>query len=109
MLRANASYLLRFVRAGGLDTMSVAAIWLPDRVAAVIEKGRARDPDAERLRGELCALYLAQRLVHPRGKRGLPIAARARQGAPLTPEVVYALERAAQRWIREDGSPSVLA
>jgi 4-hydroxy-tetrahydrodipicolinate synthase len=115
LLQANTPYLLASLRAGGLGTMSIAAIWLPDLVAAVIEKGRAGDPDAERLHGELCAMELVQRLVHPQGAkyllglRGLPITTRSRHPtSPLVSEVLYALDRAAERWFLSDGSLAVL-
>ena len=35
LLQANTPYLLEFIKAGGLGTMSIAATWLPDLVAAV--------------------------------------------------------------------------
>jgi 4-hydroxy-tetrahydrodipicolinate synthase len=115
LLQANTPYLLEFVKAGGLGTMSIAAIWLPDLVAAVIDTGRAGDPDAERLHGALCAMELAQRVVHPQGakyllgKRGLPSAARSRRPqSPLTPEVIHALDCAVAQWFRADGSLVVL-
>jgi 4-hydroxy-tetrahydrodipicolinate synthase len=115
LLQANTPYLLRSIQAGGLGTMSIAAIWLPDLVGAVIEKGRAQDPDATRLQGELCAMELVQRVVHPQGakyllsRRGLPITSRSRRPtSPLTPEVLYALDYAADRWFEADGSLTVL-
>lgn len=110
LLQANTPYLLESIQAGGLGTMSIAAIWLPDLVTAVIGQGQAGGPDAERLHGILCALELAQRAVHPRGskyllgKRGLPITPRARHPrSPLTPEEVRALDYAAAYWFRADG------
>ena len=115
LLQANTPYLLASVRAGGLGTMSIAAIWLPDLVGAVIEKGRAGDPDAERLQGELCAMELVQRPIHPYGakyllsKRGVPVSFRSRlPNALLAPEMVYALDYAAACWFEEDGSLTVL-
>jgi 4-hydroxy-tetrahydrodipicolinate synthase len=115
LLQANTPYLLEFIEAGGLGTMSIAAIWLPDLVTAVIDKGRAGDPGAERLHGLLCAMELAQRVVHPQGskyllgKRGLPITARSRHPkALLTPEVIHALDCAAVQWFQADGSLAVL-
>lgn len=114
LLQANTPYLLEFIKAGGVGTMSIAAIWLPDLVAAVIDKGRAGDLDAERLHGVLCAMEMAQRVVHPQGskyllsKRGLPIAARSRHlESPLTPEVIHALDCAAAQWFHADGSLAV--
>jgi hypothetical protein len=54
-------------------------------------------------------------VVHPQGakyllgKRGLPFAARSRHPrSPLTPEVIHALDCAAARWFRADGSLAVL-
>jgi dihydrodipicolinate synthase/N-acetylneuraminate lyase len=56
-------------------------------------------------------MELAQRNVHPRGtkyplgKRGLPITPGARHPqSPLTPEEIYALDRAVAQWFRADGS-----
>lgn len=115
LLQANTPYLLRSIQAGGLGTMSIAAIWLPDLVASVIEKGRAYDPDAVRLHEELCVMEMVQRVVHPQGakvllgRRGLPITGRSRHPtSPLTPEVCYALDRVADRWFSADGSLVVL-
>lgn len=115
MLQACNSYLLESVRAGGLGTMSVAAIHLPELVAAVIDKGRAGDPDAERLQGALCAMHLAQRAAHPQGtkyllgKRGLPITPRCRRaGAELRAETQRALDYAADHWYTADGKLKVL-
>jgi len=114
LLQANTPYLLEFIKAGGVGTISIAVIWLPDLVAAVIDKGRAGDPDAERLHGVLCAMELVQRVVHPQGtkyllaKRGLPITPRSRHPrSPLTPEVIHALDCAAAQWFRADGSLAV--
>lgn len=116
VLQANNPYLVRSIQAGGLGTMTTAAIWLPDLVAAVIDGTQAGDPDVERLHGELCVMQLVQRVVHPQGakyllsKRGVPIHARSRYPqSPLTPEVLYALDYAAQRWFQSDGSLVVLA
>jgi len=115
LLQANTPYLLESLKAGGLGTMSIAAIWLPDLVKAVIDHGQEGDLDAERLHGILCAMELAQRTVHPRGtkyllgKRGLPITPGARHPqSPLTPEEIYALDRAVAQWFRADGSLTVL-
>ena len=114
LLQANTPYLLEFINAGGVGTMSIAAIWLPELVAAVIDKGRTGDPDAERLHGVLCAMEMAQRVVHPQGskyllnKRGLSIATRSRHPeSPLTPEVIHALDCAAAQWFHADGSLAV--
>jgi 4-hydroxy-tetrahydrodipicolinate synthase len=111
LLQANTPYLLKSLQAGGLGTMSTAAIWLPDLVAAVIDKGLAGDADAERLQRLLCAMHLVQRLAHPQGtkyllgKRGLPITSRSRhEHSPLTPEVLQALDYCAGRWFDEAGN-----
>lgn len=110
LLQANTPYLLEAIRAGAPGTMGIAAIWLPDLVAAVVDKARAGDPDAERLHAHLCALELAQRVVHPQGskyllgKRGVPISTRSRHPkSPLTPEVLYALDRCALLWFDAAG------
>ncbi|MBN1936792.1 MAG: dihydrodipicolinate synthase family protein [Anaerolineae bacterium] len=110
LLQANTPYLLDVIRAGAPGTMGIAAIWLPDLVAAVIDKGRAGDPDAERLQAHLCALELAQRVVHPQGskyllgKRGVPISTRSRHPrSPLTPEVLHALDYCATQWFDAAG------
>ena len=63
VLQANTPYMVDAVRAGSPGSMTIAAIWLPDLVAAVIRKTLANDPDAERLQSHLCALKLAQRSV----------------------------------------------
>ncbi len=105
LLQANTPYLLPFIRAGGRGTMSIVTTWLPDLVADVIAKAQVEDSRAEWLHGKLCAMELAQRVVHPQGtkyllgKRGLPVTARSRHAqSPLTPEVVQALDAAAGYW-----------
>jgi 4-hydroxy-tetrahydrodipicolinate synthase len=115
LLQANTPYLLESVRAGSPGTMSTAAVWLPDLVAAVIEKGLTGDPDAERLQGALCALHMVQRTVHPKGtkyllaKRGLPFTTRSRhKTSPLSPEVLRGLDYCAQRWFDAEGNLTVL-
>ena len=115
LLQANTPYLLEFVKSEGTGAMSIAAIWLPDLVAAIIDKGQAGDPDTERLHGALCAMEMVQRVVHPQGtkyllgKRGLPVVARSRhRKSPLTPEVTHALDCAASQWFQTDGSLTVL-
>jgi len=106
-LQANTPYLLEGLRSGAPGTMSIAAIWLPDLVAEVIEKARAGDPTADALHARLCAMELAQRTVHPLGtkallgKRGLPISPLGRAHASLTPEVLYALDIAASAWFND--------
>jgi len=90
--------------------MSIAAAWLPDLVAAVIEAGRAGSPNAERLQAELCAMEMVQRSVHPQGtkyllgKRGVPIMPASRHpGSPLTANVVRSLEYCAATWFDAAG------
>jgi 4-hydroxy-tetrahydrodipicolinate synthase len=68
LLQANTPYLLDATRAGVPGTMSIAATWLPDLVAAVITRARADDPTAERLQGELC--IMAMIFVSAIGSRG---------------------------------------
>jgi dihydrodipicolinate synthase/N-acetylneuraminate lyase len=84
-------------------------------VAAVIEKARAGDPDAERLHAAHCAMHLAQRSAHPYaakyvlGLRGLPITDRCRRDpATMKPEARLALEYAARDWFDESGELKVL-
>ena len=109
LLQANTPYLLDAVRAGTPGSMTIAAIWLPELVDAIIRKGMANDPDAERLQAQLCAMKLAQRSVHPIGskyllrKRGLPIAPRGRAVTELRPETLRALDFAAQTWFQPNG------
>ena len=105
LLQANTPYMLEAVRAGSPGSMTIAAIWLPDLVAQVIEKTQAGDPAAEDLHARLCALKLAQRSVHPLGskyllsKRGVPLSAYGR-GAQKTlrPETITALDYAYREW-----------
>lgn len=110
LLQANTPYLLAAVRAGAPGTMSIASIWLPDLVAAVVERAQVGDPSAERLHAALCAMELAQRAVHPQGskyllgRRGLPIDPRTRRPQPpLSPEERHALGCAASTWFHPDG------
>lgn len=105
VLQANTPYMLEAVRAGTPGSMTIAAIWLPDLVAEVIQKAQAGDPEVERLHARLCALKLAQRSVHPLGskyllsKRGVPLKACGR-GAQKTlrRETFVALDYAFQEW-----------
>lgn len=105
LLQANTPYMLEAVRAGSPGSMTIAAIWLPDLVAEVIEKAQAGDPAADCMHARLCALKLAQRSVHPLGskyllsKRGVPLAAIGR-GSPKTlrPETLLALDYAFREW-----------
>jgi 4-hydroxy-tetrahydrodipicolinate synthase len=113
LLQANTPYLLDATRAGAPGSMSIAAAWLPDLVAAVIEAGCAGDPDAERLQAELCAMEMVQRVVHPQGtkyllgKRGVPITPASRHPrSPLTSNVVRALDYCAAIWF--DGAGELL-
>jgi 4-hydroxy-tetrahydrodipicolinate synthase len=129
LLQANTPYLVEAVRAGAPGSMTIAAIWLPELVAEVIEKtrlsvlaktsgeahtsalpqARADDSLLEHLHAKLCALKLAQRAVHPLGtkyllsKRGLPIAARGRGKPSLPPDTLLALDYAARQWFDERG------
>ena len=109
ILQANTPYMLDAVRAGTPGSMTIAAIWLPELVAAVIEKAQAGDPDAERLHAQLCAMKLAQRAVHPGGskyllaKRGLPVSHRGRAYPELRPETLRALDFAARAWFDANG------
>jgi 4-hydroxy-tetrahydrodipicolinate synthase len=109
VLQANTPYMLDAVRAGAPGSMSIASIWLPELVAAVIEKTQSGDSDAERLHAQLCAMELAQRSVHPAGskyllgKRGLPITSRGRAYPALSSETLAALDYAAQAWFDPNG------
>lgn len=120
LLQANTPYLLEAVRAGAPGSMCIAAIWLPDLVAAVIRQARAGSADAAALHVRLCALELAQRAVHPLGtkallaNRGLPIAPRGRAHPAPAAEIIHALAAASRQWFDEHGelqqgssSPSV--
>ena len=105
VLQANTPYMLEAVRLGSPGSMTIAAIWLPDLVAEVIQKAQAGDPQVERLHAHLCALKLAQRSVHPLGskyllgKRGVPLAAYGRGSQKtLRPETIVALDYASREW-----------
>ncbi len=115
LLQANIPYLLQATQAGAPGSMCTAAIWLPDLVAAVIDKGRSGDADAERLQRELCTMHLVERLRHPQGtkyllsKRGLSISPRSRHERPLlTPEVRQALDYCALKWFDARGDLIIL-
>ena len=115
LLQACSAYILDAVRAGSLGSMCIAAIHLPDLIAAVIGKGIAGDPDAERLQAAHCAMHLAQRAAHPHAakyllqKRGLPITDRCRRAdAFLTPEARKALDYAACDWFDAQGELRIL-
>ncbi len=110
LLQACSAYLLESVRAGGLGSMCIAAIHLPDLVAAVIEKARAGDADAERLQAAHSAMHLAQRAAHPHAakyllcKRGLPITDRCRRdNAFLTPGDATSVGSCGARLVRRVG------
>jgi 4-hydroxy-tetrahydrodipicolinate synthase len=110
VLQANTPYMLEAVRAGSPGSMTIAAIWLPDLVAQVIEKAQAGDPTVEQLHAVLCSLKLAQRSVHPLGskyllsKRGVSIAPIGRVSPQkLRSETLTALDYAAQIWFDKDG------
>ena len=114
LMQANTPYLLDAVRAGAPGSMSIAAIWLPDLAAEVIEQARAASPRADQLHASLCAMELAQRAVHPvgskylLGRRGVPIRMESRSAAPLHAEEIRALGYAAQTWLDERGELRVL-
>ncbi len=115
LLQANTPYLLDATRAGVPGTMSIAATWLPDLVAAVIRHGRAGDPVAARLQAELCGMEMAQRVVHPHGtkyllgKRGVPITAASRHPkSPLSASVLRSLDFCAEQWFDEAGELRIL-
>lgn len=109
VLQANTPYMLDALRAGSPGSMTIAAIWLPDLVAAVIDQAAADDANAERLQAALCAMKLAQRSVHPGGSkyllrlRGVPIDSRGRAYPPLRAETLRALDYAARAWFDERG------
>ncbi len=110
LMQANTPYMLAALRAGAPGSMTIAAIWLPDLVAEVIEKARAGEPAVEGLHASLCAMKLAQRQVHPVGskyllnRRGVPIGMSSRAASPLRPETVVALDYAARAWLDEGGN-----
>ena len=112
LMQANTPDLLDATRAGAPGTMSIASIWLPDLVAAVIRSAQAGDPAAESYHAQLCALEMVQRVVHPIGakyllsKRGVPIAATGRPDRTLAPEVLCALDWCARAWF--DGAGNLL-
>ncbi len=111
LLPANTPYLSDAVEAGAPGAMSIAANWLPDLVGAVIAKGHAGDPDAERLHAQLCMMELVERAVRPVGikhllrQRGIPITPSTRRTTyePCSPEVLRALEYCAGMWFTPDG------
>jgi 4-hydroxy-tetrahydrodipicolinate synthase len=109
LLQANTPYLLAASRAGAPGSMSIAAIWLPDLVAAVIRKARSGDSTADALHGRLCAMELAQRSIHPLGtkaflgKRGLPITPRGRVYPKIGAEALCAIDYAFREWFTQNG------
>jgi len=111
LLQANTPYLLEAMRAGTPGTMSIATNWVPELVAAVVARGRADDPAAERLHAHLCALEMAGRAVHPLGvkpllaKRGLPVRVNGRaRGVALSAEVQRGLDACAAAWFTDTGA-----
>jgi 4-hydroxy-tetrahydrodipicolinate synthase len=115
-LQANTPYLLDSVRLGAPGSMSIAAGWVPDLVAAVIDLARREDPAAEQMQAHLSALELAERAVHPLGlkfllaRRGLPVSMRSRTAKdPLSEETIRALETAAQDWFDAQGDLRLLS
>ena len=114
LMQANTPYMLDAVRAGAPGSMTIAAIWLPDLVAEVIDKAKLGDPEAERLHASLCAMKLAQRSVHPVGskyllnRRGVPIGLSSRAAAPLRAETLIALDYALRAWLDDDGNVRIL-
>jgi len=110
LLQANTPYLLAALQAGVPGCMSIAAIWLPELVSAIINKAQAGDANAEVLHTHLCAMELAQRTVHPMGskillgKRGLPISSRCRSNSELSAEVCYAIDCASRSWFDVHGN-----
>jgi len=104
-LQANTPYLLDAVRAGSPGTMSIAAGFAPDLTSRVIDLAQRDDPQADRAHDLLCAMEMAERVVHPVGmkyllsKRGLPISTRARAvKEPLSAEVLRGLDSCARVW-----------
>jgi 4-hydroxy-tetrahydrodipicolinate synthase len=117
MLQANIPYLLESVRLGATGSMNIVTDWLPELVTAVIDKGMAGDPEADRLHCQLVAMEIVQRAMHhPLGvkyllcKRGLPVNANTRYTPHnLAAEEEYALDCAARLWFNPDGSLKILA
>lgn len=113
LLQANTPYLLEAIQAGSPGTMSIASIWLPDLVSAVVRAAASGDPCAQDLHAKLCALEMVQRVVHPLGtkyllaRRGLPVTTRSRAVTnPLPAEVVRALDACAALWFDAQGELS---
>jgi 4-hydroxy-tetrahydrodipicolinate synthase len=110
LMQANTPYMLDAVRAGAPGSMTIAAIWLPDLVAEVIDRAKRNDPEASRLHATLCAMKLAQRSVHPvgskylLGRRGVPVGLASRAHPPLRAETLVALDYAARVWLDADGN-----
>jgi 4-hydroxy-tetrahydrodipicolinate synthase len=104
-LQANTPYLLDSLGWGAPGTMSIAAAFAPDITVGVIELFRKDDPQMNRAHDVLCAMDLAERVVHPVGlkyllsKRGLPISTASRAVRdPLSPEVMRSLDSCARVW-----------
>lgn len=103
-LQANTPYLLEAIQAGSGGSMSIAAGFAPGLVAEVIELAAKNDPRAVPLHDRLCAMELAERVVHPVGmkymlaKQGLPFSMRSRSARPLSGEVICALDAYSRFW-----------
>ncbi len=115
LMQANTPYMLEAVRAGAPGSMTIAAIWLPDFVAEVIDRAKAGDPAADEMHAALCAMKLAQRSVHPVGskyllsRRGVHIGLASRAAAPLRAETIHALDYAARAWLDDRGDLRALS
>lgn len=115
LMQANTPYMLEAVRAGAPGSMTIAAIWMPDLVAEVIDRAMASDPAADELHATLCAMKLAQRYVHPVGskyllsRRGVPIGLTSRAHGPLRAETIHALDYAARAWVDGSGNLRILS
>ena len=109
LLQSNTPYLLAALRSGTPGTMSIATIWLPDMVAAIIRKVCSGDSTADALHARLCAMELAQRAIHPLGtkallsKRGLPIAPLGRVHPEISEEILCAIDYASGEWFTQHG------
>lgn len=104
-LQANTPYLLEAAQAGAPGTMSIAAGFAPRLTAQVVELARRGDPQAAELHDQLCAMELAERVIHPVGmkyllaRQGLPFSTAARGNRPqLSAEALRALDSCARVW-----------
>ena len=114
VMQANLPYLLESIRYGATGSMNIASIWLPDLIDKIIELGHKNDPKADDLHSDLCLLEMMQRVVHPKGtkyllsKRGVNILQYSRAvKKELSEELLYALDRISEKWIRKDGSLNI--